>query len=133
MATLKKSTTTPKKSPAGKAAPTPAAERPAPQPGGRVLKKEPFELPLRPEHHYGRITLASALQPGDVLYTGDQRRLNTVEVLTVTPEKTQPARHVLIEVAAISLQLEGREYTERERVYLRAGNNSSVAVRSFVG
>ena len=107
-----------------------AEAAPAKKPAGRLLRKEPIEIPRRPEHYYGRGVLAASLGVGDVLYTGSQRRLSTVEVLDIRAEKTNPETHLLIEAAAISLLLDDKEYTAGERVYLRVARDASLAVRS---
>jgi hypothetical protein len=100
------------------------------KPAGRLLRKEPLDVPRRPEHHYGRIVVATSVEIGDVIYTGTQRNLSTVEVLDVRAEKANPDTHVLIETAAISLLLDGKEYTAGERVYLRSTRDASIALRS---
>jgi hypothetical protein len=102
----------------------------AKKPAGRLLHKEPIEVPRRPDHHYGRSVGATAVAVGDVLYTGTPRHLSTVEVLDVRPEKANPDTYVLIETAAISLLLDGKEYVAGERVILRAARDTLLAVRS---
>jgi hypothetical protein len=109
---------------------TAAKNAPAKKPAGRLLHKEPIEVPRRPDHHYGRSVGATAVAVGDVLYTGTQRHLSTVEVLDVRPEKANPDTYVLIETAAISLLLDGKEYVAGERVFLRAARDTLLAVRS---
>lgn len=101
-----------------------------PEPGGRILSKDPILLPRQPGHHFGRNTLVSALAPCDIIYTGSQHRLDILEVLRVMPLKTDPEKTLLIEVAAISLTIDGKEYTSRERITLQAERSTQVAIGS---